>query len=79
MIVLDPRGWAGGKMLALAADMGGPKDGDGRLIAADIGRDRLASQCFKRAARARANVETRLLDPGKELVRLLGRTSSANS
>jgi 16S rRNA (cytosine967-C5)-methyltransferase len=66
MTVLDLCAGAGGKTLALAADMGGPKDGEGRLIAADTGRDRLA-RLMPRAERAGANVETRLLDPGKEL------------
>jgi len=65
MIVLDLCAGAGGKTLALAADMAGPRDGAGRLIAADTGRDRLA-RLVPRAQRAGANVETRLLDPGKE-------------
>jgi 16S rRNA (cytosine967-C5)-methyltransferase len=69
MTVLDLCAGAGGKTLALAADMDGPRDGAGRLIAADTGRDRLA-RLVPRAQRAGANIETRLLDPGKELAAL---------
>jgi 16S rRNA (cytosine967-C5)-methyltransferase len=65
MTVLDLCAGAGGKTLALAADMRGSSDGAGRLIAADTGRDRLA-RLMPRAERAGAIVETLLLDPGKE-------------
>ncbi len=61
MTVLDFCAGAGGKTLALAAEMGGK----GRLIAADTVRDRL-SRLAPRAERAGAHVETRLLDPGRE-------------
>lgn len=53
----------GGKTLALAAAM----DNQGRLIAADTDRNRL-SRLAPRAERAGASlIETRLLDPGREL------------
>ena len=59
--VVDLCAGAGGKTLALAADM----RGEGRLIACDTDRARL-SQLPPRAARAGAAVETRLLNPGAE-------------
>lgn len=59
--VVDLCAGAGGKTLALAAAMGG----DGHLLACDIDRPRL-SRLAPRAARAGADVETRLLDPGRE-------------
>jgi 16S rRNA (cytosine967-C5)-methyltransferase len=64
--VLDLCAGAGGKTLALAADM----QGKGRLVATDTNRNRL-DQLGPRAARAGAeNVETMLLNPGKELAML---------
>ncbi|MFD1611645.1 RsmB/NOP family class I SAM-dependent RNA methyltransferase [Sphingomonas tabacisoli] len=61
-IVIDLCAGAGGKTLALAADM----RGEGRLIASDSDRRRL-SQLPVRAERAgAANIESRLLDPGRE-------------
>lgn len=67
MLVVDLCAGAGGKSLALAADMGGPEDGvgGGRLIACDTDRGRL-SRLPPRATRAGASVETRLLNPGRE-------------
>lgn len=61
MTVVDLCAGAGGKTLALAADMAG----QGRLIAADADRARL-SRLPERAARAGAIVETRLLNPNRE-------------
>jgi 16S rRNA (cytosine967-C5)-methyltransferase len=66
MTVLDLCAGAGGKTLALAADM----QGQGRLIASDTNRDRL-SQLPIRAAKAQAqNIETLLLNPSKEAAML---------
>lgn len=64
--VIDLCAGAGGKTLALAAAM----ENRGTLIAADTDRGRL-SRLPPRAARAGAGmIETRLLDPGKELAML---------
>lgn len=63
--VLDLCAGAGGKTLALAAAM----QGEGRLIAADTDRARLR-QLEPRAVRARAAIETRLLNPGREMAAL---------
>lgn len=61
--VIDLCAGAGGKTLALAAQM----RGEGTLIAADTNRERL-SRLAPRAARAGAgNIRTVLLDPGREL------------
>ncbi|MBT2189336.1 RsmB/NOP family class I SAM-dependent RNA methyltransferase [Sphingobium nicotianae] len=67
MTVLDLCAGGGGKTLALAADMAG----EGRLIAADTVRDRLA-RLVPRAERAGCAglIETLLLDPGRESERL---------
>lgn len=66
MAIVDLCAGAGGKSLALSAAMAG----EGRLIACDIDRDRL-SRLPPRAARAGAtNIETRLLDPGREAAAL---------
>lgn len=55
----------GGKTLALAADMACDGAGQGRLIACDVDRARLA--CLpERARRAGASIESRLLDGGRE-------------
>jgi 16S rRNA (cytosine967-C5)-methyltransferase len=62
MTVLDLCAGAGGKTLALAAAM----HNDGRIIATDTNRNRL-DQLGPRAAKAGAtNIESRLLNPGKE-------------
>lgn len=62
MTVVDLCAGAGGKALALAAAMAN----DGRLIACDTDRTRL-SRLTPRAERAGAAVETRLLNPGREM------------
>ncbi len=65
-MLLDLCAGAGGKTLALAADMGG----EGRLVAADVNRERLA-RLGPRAARAGAHqIETLLLDGGREAAAL---------
>ena len=70
--VIDLCAGAGGKTLALAADM----QGQGHLVACDTDRGRL-SQLAPRASRAGAEgIDTRLLDPGQEaaaLADLMGR------
>lgn len=66
MTVIDLCAGAGGKTLGLAAAM----QGRGRLIAADVNRERL-SRLPERAARAGAdNIETLLLDAGREAEKL---------
>jgi 16S rRNA (cytosine967-C5)-methyltransferase len=63
MMVLDLCAGAGGKTLALAAEM----NNEGRLVASDTDRNRL-SRMGPRLSRAGAtNVEQRLLNPGREL------------
>lgn len=62
MTIVDLCAGAGGKTLALAADM----DGQGRLIACDTAKARL-DRLAPRAERAGAvGIETRLLDGGRE-------------
>ncbi len=74
MSVLDLCAGAGGKTLALAAAM----RGEGRLIAADVNRDRLA-RLPERAARAGAGfIEPLLLNPGQEAAALTSYRSSAD-
>ena len=63
--VVDLCAGAGGKTLALAAQM----DNRGELMACDIDRPRL-SRLPDRAVRAGARAETRLLNPGKEAAML---------
>ncbi len=66
MTVLDLCAGAGGKTLALAAHM----TGQGVLVAADTNRDRL-TQLRPRSVRAGADfIETRLLNPMKEIAAL---------
>jgi 16S rRNA (cytosine967-C5)-methyltransferase len=60
--VVDLCAGGGGKTLALAGAM----DNRGELLACDIDRARL-SRLPERAARAGAQVETRLLNPGREV------------
>ncbi len=63
MAVLDLCAGAGGKTLALAAEMGN----DGRLIASDTDRGRLARMTPRLARAGVTIVEPRLLDPGREM------------
>jgi 16S rRNA (cytosine967-C5)-methyltransferase len=70
MRVLDLCAGAGGKTLALAADMAN----EGRVVAADTDRARL-SRLPPRAERAGVTiVETRLINPGREIETLAGET-----
>ncbi|HEX5183867.1 MAG TPA: RsmB/NOP family class I SAM-dependent RNA methyltransferase [Allosphingosinicella sp.] len=62
MAVLDLCAGAGGKTLALAAGM----DDDGRLIASDTDRARLARMAPRLDRAGVTIVEARLLDPGRE-------------
>jgi 16S rRNA (cytosine967-C5)-methyltransferase len=67
MTVVDLCAGAGGKTLALAADMAG----HGRLLACDSDRGRLSELAPRaRIAGASALIEERLLDPGREAERL---------
>lgn len=73
MTVVDICAGAGGKTLALSADM----EGEGRLIACDTDRARLG-RLPERAARAGARVETRLLNPNREAEALDDLNEAAN-
>lgn len=74
MTVVDLCAGAGGKTLALAAMMGN----QGRLVACDVDRARL-SRLTPRAARAGAtNIETLLLDGGREADALAGLAGQAD-
>ncbi len=74
MTVVDLCAGAGGKTLGLAVDM----KGEGQLIAADTGRERL-SRLPQRAERAGAAfIETLLLDPRREEEKLAALTGSAD-
>lgn len=75
MTVIDLCAGAGGKTLALAADM----EGEGRLIAADVNRERLA-RLPVRAERAGAGslIETLLLNGGGEKEALRAHENAAD-
>ena len=73
MTIVDLCAGAGGKTLALAAATGG----DGRIVACDIDRQRLA-KLGPRALRGGTKVETRLLDSGREAEQLDDLASAAN-
>jgi len=74
MTVVDLCAGAGGKTLALASDMAG----QGKLVAADINRDRL-SRLPQRAERAGVTIiESLLLNPGKEAAALEAYNESAD-
>ncbi len=66
MTLLDLCAGAGGKTLALAADMGN----QGRLIASDTDKRRLGNLAPRCAVAGITNVEQILLDPGRELEKL---------
>ena len=74
MLAVDLCAGAGGKTLALAAEMGN----NGRIIACDTDRGRL-SRMQPRLERAGVSiVDTRLLDPGRELEALANVKGSAD-
>lgn len=62
MTVVDLCAGAGGKTLALAADMGNL----GRIIATDTNRDRIQRLPHRAERMGIVNIETRLLNPGEE-------------
>ncbi len=62
MTVVDLCAGAGGKTLALAADMAGV----GRIVATDTNRDRIQRLPPRAERMAAAIIETRLLNPGEE-------------
>lgn len=62
LCVVDLCAGAGGKTLALAAEMAD----DGRIVAADTDRGRLARMAPRLARAGVSIVESRLLDPGRE-------------
>ena len=66
MLAVDLCAGAGGKTLALAAEM----EGQGRLVACDTDRGRLARIPARLERAGITIVETRLLDPGKEAAAL---------
>ncbi|WP_448586492.1 RsmB/NOP family class I SAM-dependent RNA methyltransferase [Thermaurantiacus sp.] len=74
-LVVDLCAGAGGKTLALAADMAGK----GRILACDTDRKRL-QQLPRRAARAGAAgmIDLQLLDPGREWAQLQGIAAAAD-
>lgn len=73
--IVDLCAGAGGKALALAATMGG----EGALLATDTDRARL-SRLAPRAVRAGADIiETRLLNPGREIEALADWVSGADT
>lgn len=74
MTVVDFCAGAGGKTLALAADM---RD-QGRLIACDTDRARLGRLPARAARAGVSSVEQRLLDPGRELDRLADLAGAAD-
>lgn len=78
LTVVDLCAGAGGKTLSLAAAMAGPRPGEGRLIACDADRARL-SRLAPRAERAGAGaIDTRLLDPGREMAALADLAEAAD-
>jgi 16S rRNA (cytosine967-C5)-methyltransferase len=74
MTVVDLCAGAGGKTLALAAEM----ENRGRLVAADVERGRLARMAPRLTRAGVTIVETRLLDPGKERAALADLARSAD-
>jgi 16S rRNA (cytosine967-C5)-methyltransferase len=74
MTVVDLCAGAGGKTLALAAEM----ENGGRIVACDTDRARLARMAPRLARAGVSVVETRLLDPGREAEALADLTGAAD-
>ena len=74
MLVVDLCAGAGGKTLALAAEM----SNRGRIVACDTDRARLSRIAPRLARAGAAIVETRLLDPGREAAALADLAGSAD-
>lgn len=74
MTVVDLCAGAGGKTLALAAEMAG----QGRLVAADTDRGRLSRLPPRQARAGAVGIETRLLDPGREAAALADLADAAD-
>jgi 16S rRNA (cytosine967-C5)-methyltransferase len=74
MTAIDLCAGAGGKTLALAADMAN----DGRLVASDTDRGRLQRMTPRLSRAGVTIVESRLLDPGRERARLSDLTGAAD-
>jgi 16S rRNA (cytosine967-C5)-methyltransferase len=74
MTVVDLCAGAGGKTLALAAEMAN----EGRIVACDTDRGRLARMRPRLERAGARNVEARLLDPGREREGLAGLEGTAD-
>ncbi len=74
MVAVDLCAGAGGKTLALAADMAN----EGRLVACDTDRGRLSRLPLRLARAGVAIVEVRLLDPGREAEQLADLAGTAD-
>ncbi len=74
MTAVDLCAGAGGKTLALAAEMGG----EGRIVASDTDRTRLSRMAPRLVRAGVGNVETRLLDPGRESAALADLVGAAD-
>jgi 16S rRNA (cytosine967-C5)-methyltransferase len=74
LIVVDLCAGAGGKTLALAADMAS----EGRIVACDTDRTRLQRLPMRADRAGVSDVETRLLDPGSEAEALADLTEQAD-
>jgi 16S rRNA (cytosine967-C5)-methyltransferase len=74
-LVIDLCAGAGGKTLALAADM----DNAGHILACDVNRDRLSKMAPRLDRAGVSIVETILLDPGKESEALAAFAATADT
>lgn len=74
MLVVDLCAGAGGKSLALGAEM----SNEGRIVAADTDRGRLSRMPPRLSRAGLSIVETRLLDPGREMEALADLSGAAD-